>query len=215
MILPGFYGKLPTAGDFVTRRLPPDFVRSWDRWCARHLGSGPAPPAGRRAACASHLPGQATGLALPSRDRSGRAFPLTLAAPAPRQPEGVVRRSRPPRPRGGGRAHRPRRPGRRPPSPAGAAGGGGHRALPARSSGAPAAARSRSTSPVPPSWRSSSRRRQARHVVAEQLHALQGRARLGARHGRARGLARRRARPLPDRRGRRSPPRRARASSRT
>ena len=25
--MPGFYGKLPTAGDFVTRRLPPDFVQ--------------------------------------------------------------------------------------------------------------------------------------------------------------------------------------------
>ena len=87
MILPGFYGKLPTAGDFVTRRLPPDFVRSWDRWCARHLAPVPAarwPAGGLR----FHLPGQATGLALPSRDRSGRAFPLTLAAPAPLQPEG-------------------------------------------------------------------------------------------------------------------------------
>ena len=86
MILPGFYGKLPTAGDFVTRRLPPDFVRFWDRWCARHLAPvSPArwPAGGLR----FHLPGQATGLALPSRDRSGRAFPLTLAAPAPRQPE--------------------------------------------------------------------------------------------------------------------------------
>ena len=86
MILPGFYGKLPTAGDFVTRRLP-DFVRSWDRWCARHLAPVPAarwPAGGLR----FHLPGQATGLALPSRDRSGRAFPLTLAAPAPHQPEG-------------------------------------------------------------------------------------------------------------------------------
>jgi type VI secretion system protein ImpM len=37
LILPGFYGKLPTAGDFVTRRLPIDFVRVWDRWLAQHF----------------------------------------------------------------------------------------------------------------------------------------------------------------------------------
>ncbi|TIS08300.1 MAG: DUF2094 domain-containing protein, partial [Mesorhizobium sp.] len=26
----GFYGKMPATGDFVTRRLPGDFVRVWD-----------------------------------------------------------------------------------------------------------------------------------------------------------------------------------------
>ncbi|RWF89350.1 MAG: DUF2094 domain-containing protein, partial [Mesorhizobium sp.] len=30
MILPGFYGKMPATGDFVSRRLPGDFVRIWD-----------------------------------------------------------------------------------------------------------------------------------------------------------------------------------------
>ncbi|TIU04376.1 MAG: type VI secretion system-associated protein TagF, partial [Mesorhizobium sp.] len=37
MILPGFYGKMPATGDFVTRRLPGDFVRAWDRWLAQHI----------------------------------------------------------------------------------------------------------------------------------------------------------------------------------
>ena len=44
MTLPGFYGKMPATGDFVTRRLSGDFVRAWDRWLAQHLvplfGSG-------------------------------------------------------------------------------------------------------------------------------------------------------------------------------
>ncbi|RUZ99042.1 type VI secretion system-associated protein TagF, partial [Mesorhizobium sp. M7A.F.Ca.US.002.01.1.1] len=37
MTLPGFYGKMPATGDFVTRRLTGDFVRVWDRWLAQHL----------------------------------------------------------------------------------------------------------------------------------------------------------------------------------
>ncbi|RUW25688.1 type VI secretion system-associated protein TagF, partial [Mesorhizobium sp. M4B.F.Ca.ET.013.02.1.1] len=37
MILPGFYGKIPATGDFVSRRLTGDFVRVWDRWLAQHL----------------------------------------------------------------------------------------------------------------------------------------------------------------------------------
>ena len=28
----GVFGKLASQGDFVTRRLPADFVRAWDRW---------------------------------------------------------------------------------------------------------------------------------------------------------------------------------------
>src|SRR5690606_36950533 len=29
---PGFYGKLPSRGDFVSRRLPADFIGQWDAW---------------------------------------------------------------------------------------------------------------------------------------------------------------------------------------
>ena len=28
----GFYGKLPSEGDFVTRRLPWEFTAAWDDW---------------------------------------------------------------------------------------------------------------------------------------------------------------------------------------
>lgn len=27
---PGFFGKVRTQGDFVSRRLPPEFVQPWD-----------------------------------------------------------------------------------------------------------------------------------------------------------------------------------------
>src|SRR5258708_36352512 len=28
----GFFGKLPVLGDFLSRRLGPDFVEPWDQW---------------------------------------------------------------------------------------------------------------------------------------------------------------------------------------
>jgi type VI secretion system protein ImpM len=83
-LIPGFYGKLPAAGDFVMRRLPPEFVQSWDRWLSRHLASRLDrrwPATGLR----FFSPGPVTGVVVPSTDRAGRAFPLTLAAAAPRQ----------------------------------------------------------------------------------------------------------------------------------
>ena len=30
--LPGFYGKIPLLGDFVSRRLPRHFIEPWDSW---------------------------------------------------------------------------------------------------------------------------------------------------------------------------------------
>jgi type VI secretion system protein ImpM len=84
-LIPGFYGKLPAAGDFVARGLPDAFVRRWDRWLSRHLARrlGRAWPAtGLRFL----HPGPVTGVVVPSADRAGRAFPLTLAATAPPQP---------------------------------------------------------------------------------------------------------------------------------
>jgi type VI secretion system protein ImpM len=84
----GLYGKLPTAGDFVARGLPPKLRHRLDRWLTATL-AGPTcdwPPEGFRAL----LPGPhgvATLLILPSADRAGRAFPLaavctTAEAPA-------------------------------------------------------------------------------------------------------------------------------------
>lgn len=79
LIPPGFFGKLPRAGDFVSRRLPSAFVGFWDPWVSRYLAGRPGfPPL-----CFLHPAtpvGSVTGAVLPSRDRAGRRFPLTLAA---------------------------------------------------------------------------------------------------------------------------------------
>lgn len=91
----GFFGKLPARGDFVRRDLPQDFVDAWDAWLAAGIAASRAQlgddwlPAFLEApiwnfALAPGLagPGMA-GIFLPSVDRAGRYFPLTLAAPTP------------------------------------------------------------------------------------------------------------------------------------
>jgi type VI secretion system protein ImpM len=88
----GWYGKLPGLGDFATRRLPPEFVRRWDEWLQRGLRQAPAPGPGDALAAtapvrrfwlgAGVVDAQAwAGLLMPSADRSGRRFPLTVAQP--------------------------------------------------------------------------------------------------------------------------------------
>jgi type VI secretion system protein ImpM len=90
--LAGFFGKIPTRGDFVRQGLPADFTGAMDQWWQRvlpysqaRLGKGwedawmQAPiwcfalPPGRCGA------GAAVGLWLPSTDKVGRLFPLTIA----------------------------------------------------------------------------------------------------------------------------------------
>jgi type VI secretion system protein ImpM len=88
----GFYGKLPSRGDFVRAGLPTDFVTAWDAWCQRMMAESQAalgdaweaawleapvwhfalPPGG----CGD---GAALGVWLPSVDGIGRYFPLTIA----------------------------------------------------------------------------------------------------------------------------------------
>ena len=85
MILPGFYGKMPATGDFITRRLPGDFVRAWDRWLAQHLvplmGSEfwPSTTALRFLAGPACF-GASAGIIVQSADRVGRQFPLSVVA---------------------------------------------------------------------------------------------------------------------------------------
>ena len=85
MILPGFYGKMPATGDFVTRRLSGDFVRGWDRWLAQHLvplfGSEfwPSTTALRFLAGPACF-GASAGIIVQSADRVGRQFPLSVVA---------------------------------------------------------------------------------------------------------------------------------------
>jgi len=91
--IPGWYGKIPSVGDFVSRRLPDEFIRLWDDWlqggmaCVRaELGTDWLPrylvaPV-RRFWLAPGLmsaPGW-VGVLMPSIDGVGRYFPLTIAA---------------------------------------------------------------------------------------------------------------------------------------
>jgi type VI secretion system protein ImpM len=90
---PGLFGKVTTLGDFVTRRLPPGFVAVWDGWLQAGMqGSreqlGPKwletylnSPIWRFALAPGVCDANAwAGLLMPSVDRVGRHFPLTLAA---------------------------------------------------------------------------------------------------------------------------------------
>ena len=90
----GFYGKLPSQGDFVGRRLPWDFNEAWDQWmqnglrrAREQLGAGwltaylSAPV--WRFRLRPGLIGDSgwVGLWFASVDRVGRHFPLVVAAP--------------------------------------------------------------------------------------------------------------------------------------
>lgn len=96
MVTAGFFGKIPTRGDFVRHGLPGDLVRALDDWWQVVLSGSQArlgtawtdiwmeapiwrfllPPG----VCGT---GAVAGLWLPSTDKAGRLFPLTLAVTAP------------------------------------------------------------------------------------------------------------------------------------
>jgi type VI secretion system protein ImpM len=92
----GWFGKIPGLGDFATRRLPGEFVHEWDDWLQHGLAAAyesfvdlelsahGAPPI-RRFWLGRGVLGPAcwAGLLMPSVDRVGRRFPLTVAAIAP------------------------------------------------------------------------------------------------------------------------------------
>jgi type VI secretion system protein ImpM len=101
--LPGFYGKVPTHGDFLSRNLPRTFIDAWDRWlqaalaCSRDqlgeawLDSYLVSPIWRFAISRGLAGPQAwMGVVLPGVDRVGRYFPLTLALPLPDEEESVL-----------------------------------------------------------------------------------------------------------------------------
>ena len=88
----GFYGKLPSEGDFVTRRLPWEFTSVWDDWLQRGMQASRealgqrwlelylAAPIWRfQVAPGVCGPVGWRGLFFASVDRVGRYFPLTLA----------------------------------------------------------------------------------------------------------------------------------------
>jgi type VI secretion system protein ImpM len=92
----GLFGKLPSRGDFIQLGLPGSFVRPWDAWLQRamaasqeHIGDGWLAAYLESPVWRFALPGgmcgagAALGLLMPSVDRVGRYFPLTLAAVFP------------------------------------------------------------------------------------------------------------------------------------
>ena len=96
----GFFGKIPSRGDFVRHGLPQDFLAPLDEWF-QHALSGSRPILGDawvdawmeapvwRFGLAQGLcgPGVAAGVWLPSTDKAGRLFPLVFAVTAPRWSE--------------------------------------------------------------------------------------------------------------------------------
>ena len=100
-VLPGWFGKLPSLGDFASRRLDPAFIECWDDWLAEGLQAlrQQQPDAWLDAYlqapswCFLLMPGSLpgalgplgrlawAGVLMPSVDRVGRYFPFTLALP--------------------------------------------------------------------------------------------------------------------------------------
>ena len=89
----GFYGKLPCKGDFLQRRVAQEFVDTWDAWLQQCLFASREQLQERwlnayltspvwRFALAEGVCGSGTyaGVMVPSVDRVGRYFPLTLVA---------------------------------------------------------------------------------------------------------------------------------------
>jgi type VI secretion system protein ImpM len=92
----GLYGKLPVRGDFVQRNLPREFTEPWDDWLQQALAGSREQLGERwlrsyltspvwRFALSGGLCGSqaAAGVMIPSVDRVGRYFPLTVAALLP------------------------------------------------------------------------------------------------------------------------------------
>ena len=90
----GFYGKIPSEGDFVTRRLPWEFTSVWDDWLQQGMQASrealgerwlelylSAPIWRFQVAPGVCGPVGWRGLFFASVDRVGRYFPLTLAFP--------------------------------------------------------------------------------------------------------------------------------------
>lgn len=98
----GFHGKLPIVGDFVSRRLPREFIDSWDGWLQSAISASReqlgddwlksylTSPIWRFLLSPGLCGTQAVaGIMMPSVDRVGRYYPLTVAAlfePSPQLP---------------------------------------------------------------------------------------------------------------------------------
>ncbi len=87
----GFFGKIPSHGDFLTRDMPRPFLDVWDRWLQECIATSKTQLGERwldtyltspiwRFALAGGICGPSAwaGVLMPSVDRVGRYFPLTI-----------------------------------------------------------------------------------------------------------------------------------------
>jgi type VI secretion system protein ImpM len=98
----GFHGKIPARGDFVSTNLPSAFLEPWDAWLQagiaasrNELGDRWLPlylesPIWRFVLSAGACgPLAWAGVLMPSVDKVGRYFPLTIARPLPRDASAI------------------------------------------------------------------------------------------------------------------------------
>jgi len=98
-LIAGWYGKIPSLGDFTSRRLSSQFIETWDHWLQHAITAS-------RAQLGEHwldlyltgpiwrfivMPGICgndmwVGILMPSVDKVGRYFPLTIAMQIKPQP---------------------------------------------------------------------------------------------------------------------------------
>lgn len=96
-LTPGFYGKLPIVGDFVSRRLSREFISPWDQWLQSSMAASREQLGQQwlnnyltsplwRFVLSPGIAGNSgwMGIVMPSVDRVGRYFPLTLALAVPK-----------------------------------------------------------------------------------------------------------------------------------
>ena len=97
--VPGWYGKIPALGDFASRRLPTFFITSWDAWLQRVLEGSRSTLGNAWLETYLHCPlwsfllmpgvcGNKAwgGILMPSVDKVGRYFPLTVCGELQRLP---------------------------------------------------------------------------------------------------------------------------------
>lgn len=88
----GFYGKLPIVGDFITRRLPKDFINALDQWMQSGVSVSKEELGAQwldlyltspiwRFAFQPGICGESAwvGIMMPSVDKVGRYYPMVLA----------------------------------------------------------------------------------------------------------------------------------------
>lgn len=96
---PGWYGKIASLGDFASRRLPPSFIAVWDAWLQQVISVSRSELGDTwldayltcpvwRFLLQPGVCGESvwTGVLMPSVDRVGRYFPLTVVSALSRLP---------------------------------------------------------------------------------------------------------------------------------